>query len=536
MSTAAQKPTTPTPNDPDLPEGWAEVAIRDVCEVNPPKPRQDELPADAEVSFVPMPAVDADSGAITHPQVRRFGEVRKGFTSFREGDVIMAKITPCMENGKAAIARGLRSGLGFGSTEFHVLRSNGAVLPEYVFRYIRQESFRSAAEMEMTGSVGQKRVPAQFVQDARIPLPPLAEQLRIIAKLDELSSHLNAARERLARVSPILRVLRQAILAAACSGKLTEDWRETNPSVEPATVMMARFLGPNQLAFFDGKPTSSAGKARAGRAKSEGVRGYEASELDLDQLPELPESWEYHRADAVVARGTGISYGIVLPGPQVEGGAPYIRGQDIENGRILVDQLLRTAPEIAAKHGRSALAEGDVLLCIIRHLKVAVVPAGLDGANLTQGTVRMRPSEVIRGPYLAAYLRSPQAQAWMKRRYFGMDMPRINVEDAREIPIPIAPIEEQEEIVRRVEALFRLAAAIEGRVAAAASRADKLTQSILDRAFRGELVPTEAELARREGRDYEPASTLLDRIRRPSAGDQLELFAGSPKRGRRRRT
>src|SRR5205823_5142697 len=102
--------------------------------------------------------------------------VRSGYTAFRDGDVIMAKITPCMENGKAAIVRNTTNSLGFGSTEFHVLRPNGVALAEYLFYFIRQESFRAAAEAEMTGSVGQRRVPAAFLQAAELPLPPLAEQ------------------------------------------------------------------------------------------------------------------------------------------------------------------------------------------------------------------------------------------------------------------------------------------------------------------------------------------------------------------------
>jgi type I restriction enzyme, S subunit len=143
-----------------------------VCELNPAKPAADALPAEAPVSFVRMPAVNADLGAITNPETRPFASVRKGgFTSFRDGDVIMAKITPCTENGKAALAAELTGRLGFGSTEFHVLRSNGAVLPEYRWRFIRQTSFRRMAEAEMTGSVGQKRVPVSFLEGAVIPLP-----------------------------------------------------------------------------------------------------------------------------------------------------------------------------------------------------------------------------------------------------------------------------------------------------------------------------------------------------------------------------
>lgn len=521
-----------------LPEGWAEVSIGEVCEVNPPKAGAGELPGDAEVTFVPMPSVDADRGTIINPLIRPFAEVRKGFTSFREDDVIVAKITPCMENGKAAIARGLRNGLGFGSTEFHVLRPNGAVLPEYVYSYLRQESFRSAAEMEMTGSVGQKRVPAEFIRLARMPLPPLAEQARIVRRIVELTARVDTARERLAKVPAIIKAFRQAVLFAACSGLLTEKWREDEGNSITAAGMMDRFLGPAQRGFFGDNPKRQAPRGRSERIEPQNSSRSTSSVngLDVNQLPDLPSSWGYYRADSVVERHTVISYGIVLPGPPLADGIPYIRGQDIENGVIHTEQLLRTTPEIASRHKRSMLAEGDVLLCIIRHLKVAIVPPGIDGANLTQGTVRMRPSEVVTGDYLAFFLRSPQAQAWMKARYFGMSMPRINVEDAREIPIPLAPVDEQFEIVRRIKALLELADAIERRVASATAHADKLTQSILGRAFRGELVPTEAELARQEGREYETASALLERLR---AGDavttQGDLFPASPRRGRRKK-
>jgi type I restriction enzyme S subunit len=117
----------------NISEGWIWSAIGTVVELNPPKPSKDVLAPDAPVTFVPMPAVDAYDGTIATPEDRPFGSVRKGYTSFRENDVIFAKITPCMENGKAAIARGLTNWLGFGSTEFHVLRSTGAAIPEYVF-------------------------------------------------------------------------------------------------------------------------------------------------------------------------------------------------------------------------------------------------------------------------------------------------------------------------------------------------------------------------------------------------------------------
>ncbi len=467
MKTLPAQPETAAPAN-VAPDVWAISTLGKVCEINPPKPKRGTVADTLPVTFVPMPAVDADSGTIKSPLTRPYTDVAKGFTAFRDEDVIMAKITPCMENGKAAIARGLSNGLGFGSTEFHVLRSRGDVLPEFIYYFIRQESFRSAAAMEMTGSVGQKRVPAEFIENAEVPVPPLPEQKRIVEAIERLTARADAARDRLANVPAILKRFRQAVLAAACSGRLTEDWRGSHSNMESAESGLSR-LDRN-------------------RPKRKTKKSPE-DELDLELMPALPETWAYRRADTIVAPDTIITYGIVLPGPEVAGGVPYVRQQDIQDGGVLIDQLRRTTPEIAAKHHRATLAEGDVLLCIIRHLRVATVPHGLEGANLTQGTVRMRPSEVISGPYLARFLASEHAQAWMKQRHFGMSMPRINVEHARAIPVAVPPMAEQTEIVRRVDSLMKLADAIERRVALAQARADKLTQSILAKAFRGELVP-----------------------------------------------
>ncbi len=164
---------------------WPTKPLGEVCTVNPKLAASDAPGADAEVTFVPMAAVDEISGTIPRPEHRRYSEVAKGYTPFGENDVLFAKITPCMQNGKAAVASNLCNGFGFGSTEFHVLRSTGSVLPRWVFAFIRQPAFRSAAEASFTGSAGQQRVPADFLITFPIPVPPLAEQERIVKLLDE---------------------------------------------------------------------------------------------------------------------------------------------------------------------------------------------------------------------------------------------------------------------------------------------------------------------------------------------------------------
>jgi type I restriction enzyme S subunit len=136
-----------------------------------------------------MEYVDDYLGAISQTSIRQVSEVANGYTSFQDRDVLFAKITPCMENGKCAIARNLENGIGFGSTEFHVVRAGDEIIPEWVYYYLRQEVVRKEAERNMTGSAGQKRVPSKFLVETLIPLPPLDEQKRIadiLSKADRL--------------------------------------------------------------------------------------------------------------------------------------------------------------------------------------------------------------------------------------------------------------------------------------------------------------------------------------------------------------
>lgn len=132
-----------------------------------------------------MEAVDDWSAQIVKLVTRPFGDVSKGYTSFAENDVLLAKITPCMENGKCAIARGLRDRVGFGSTEFHVLRASKHVLPEWLLYFWRLPETRRNAERSMTGTAGQKRVPPSHLKQIKIPLPALSEQKRITELLQQ---------------------------------------------------------------------------------------------------------------------------------------------------------------------------------------------------------------------------------------------------------------------------------------------------------------------------------------------------------------
>ena len=198
--------------------------IKEVCQVNPPK--KIPLSQDTDISFVPMSAVSTD-GKVDLSEVITVEKV-KSLSVFKDGDVIFAKITPCMENGKGAVVSNLKNGYGAGSTEFTVLRPNETHISEkWLYYYLSQKHFRWTCQQNMTGSAGQKRVPAKYLAECLIPVPPLEEQRRIVARIEELFSELDAAVATLERTKEQLAVYRQAVYSSFFSSvkemqKITE--------------------------------------------------------------------------------------------------------------------------------------------------------------------------------------------------------------------------------------------------------------------------------------------------------------------------
>lgn len=173
-----------------------------------------------EVTFVPMSAVSEITGRIQDPETRILGKVRKGYTYFKEEDVLFAKITPCMENGKSAVARNLRNNIGFGSTEFHIIRPLKDAIPEWIYYFVRQESFRENAARNMTGTVGHQRVPKNFLEETIVPLPSLEKQKELVSYFNNLKEKRQILRQRHNETDVILERIIPAILDKAFKGKL----------------------------------------------------------------------------------------------------------------------------------------------------------------------------------------------------------------------------------------------------------------------------------------------------------------------------
>ena len=183
----------------ELPLGWTWTCTAALGVVNPRNVAGD----DAMVSFCPMPVIPTDYRQRFAPETRRWGDIKKGYTHFAEGDVVVAKITPCFQNRKSCVMTGLEGGIGAGTTELHVIRIiANKVVPEYLLLFYKSPDFLQMGVATMTGTAGQQRVPREYFAYTPLPLPPLAEQQRIVAKVDELmglidrlEQHLVAKRE-----------------------------------------------------------------------------------------------------------------------------------------------------------------------------------------------------------------------------------------------------------------------------------------------------------------------------------------------------
>lgn len=322
--------------------------------------------------------------------------------------------------------------------------------------------------------VSQSSVSRSVLLETPMPLPPLTEQRRIVAAVEALLERVNGARGRLAKVPAILRRFRQAVLAAACGGRLTERWRD---AAEP----------------------------EKGAELAVGTR----ESVDNAGLPQVAPSWRWVPLSDLGELARGKSRHRPRNDPRLYGGLyPFIQTGDVARSNGRITSHTQTYNEAGLAQSRLWPA-GTVCITIaanIAHSALLAEPACFPDSvvGLLVDSARCMPE------YAEFFIRT--ARNDLSQLAPATAQKNINLEILSEVSVPLPPISEQREIVRTVEPLFAFADAIERRVAAATLRAERLTQAILAKAFRGELVPTEAELARREGRECEAAGVFVEAV------------------------
>jgi len=211
-----------------IPNDWQPAHLAKVADINPGRTKPE---SGGEVSFLTMSDV-SETGRVIGGQIRKYQDVAKGFTSFIDNDVLVAKITPCFENGKGALVQNLLGGIGFGSTEFHVIRAKQELaVPAFLYLHTRSDMFRRLGERNMVGSAGQKRVPTDFLREYPIALPPVAEQEKIATILTAVDDKLDVIARQIVTTQTLKQGLMQSLFSRGVGAQVAVDKGLSNTDI-----------------------------------------------------------------------------------------------------------------------------------------------------------------------------------------------------------------------------------------------------------------------------------------------------------------
>jgi type I restriction enzyme, S subunit len=482
-----------------LPVGWQWSQLAEIGLVSP----RNDVDGATLVSFVPMTFIPADYGIPHKHEVRPWCEIKTGYTHFAEGDVGLAKITPCFENGKSTVFRGLTGGLGAGTTELHVVRPL-LVDADYVLLFLKCPHFIDSGIPRMTGTAGQKRVPADYFAYSPFPLPPLAEQHRIVAKVDELMvlcDQLEAAkngreerRDRLVAASlhrigtgpaatgaqsatpwrdaarfhldylprlttrpEHIKQLRQTILNLAVQGRLVPQ----NPNDEPAAELLERIQAGKDEKLLKRKKVSP---------------------VNQDVLPfALPDSWQWTRTESVCE--------VIVDCPHstpifVQNGVVCLDTNSFKGGTVLQHKIRYVSEESYRERIKRLVPQpGDIVFAREGSVgESVIVPNGMR-CCLGQRVMLFRPMVGILPAYFQLALSSPGSLARLLGLHKGIGAKHVNVADMRNMLLALPPLAEQRRIVAKVDELMALCDQLEAQLISTQENSRRLLEAVLHEAL-----------------------------------------------------
>ncbi len=338
----------------------------------------------------------------------------------------------------------------------------------------------------------------------KIPIAPLSEQGRIVAESEKQFTRLDAGVAALRRTQINLKRYRAAVLKAACEGRLVPT---------EAALARAQRSTTNELPAHDSGEALLTRILTERRRNRQGRGAYEEPvKPNTTELPPLPESWVWATIEQLLRNNSGLGYGILKPGREDPNGIPMIRVMDIGDGKLASTAIVKVEAKLSEEFKRTVLERGDIMLAVMATVgRCMVVPEHLVGANVNRALAVIKPTRLVSSKFLELAIRSPRLQHLFQTNKIGSAQARINLSDLRTYCLPLPPLAEQTRIVAEVERRLSVVEELQTMIAARLQRATRLRQSILLRAFTGNLVPQKP--------DDESAEQTLARIR----SEQLQV-------------
>lgn len=387
-----------------IPNHWQWKRVADCVQFNP-KVIQDDA---VEVSFIPM--ADVEPGFVEHCSTRQakpWAKVKKGFSRFQEGDLLVAKITPCFQNRKSCVAKSLINGTGAGSTEFHVMRCVSGVDAKFLLYFFKSEYFIRYGVNHFNGTVGQQRVGAQDIKDCLIPVPSVEEQVRIVAKLEDAFAEIDRAEKAYEELQTLAGVLRGQILQEAIQGKLV-------PQLAEEGVVEQIGVAPDERPF------------------------------------EIPKSWKWRALDEIFKF---VDYRGKTPTKTTDG-VRLITASNVRQGYVDHKRIeFISSEEYIDRQNRGISKKGDILFTTEAPLG-NVALADLDVYSAGQRVITLQ-TDSENKKLLMYFMLSPYFQKALKNNATGTTAQGIKAARLKKLMLPVPPVEEQARIASKVEELLK---------------------------------------------------------------------------------
>ena len=485
----------------DIPANWCWSQLAEIGFINPRNIADDGVPS----SFVPMTLISSEYGAANSHEVRPWGEIKSGFSHFADGDVALAKITPCFENGKSTAFHGLEGGIGAGTTELHVVRPV-IVCADYILIFLKCPQFIESGIPRMTGTAGQKRVPTEYFANTPFPLPPLAEQHRIVTKVAELMAlcdRLETTRRK--------RDGQRGRLAAACHYRLNQDSDmesarryasfyikhlptitarpEQIPALREAILNLA-VRGRIILQDEHDEPVSALlERIHAEQQRLIGIGAIPKSKVrpsdaSAELAFEAPKTWEHVAFGQLCNLVTSGSRGWAEY--YSKSGSKFIRAQNIRFGKLRLDDVAFVNPPKRSEGTRTQVTKGDLLIVITGAgvTNPALLKTDLGEAYVSQHVALIKPTDTSVSAWLLLCLMAPLGgRAELVTRAYGAGKPGLNLDNIRSLAIPLPPLAEQHRIVAKVNALMALCDHLENKLLAVQTESGLLLETVLHSAL-----------------------------------------------------
>lgn len=456
----------------ELPATWCWTRLLDIGEISP----RNDAPDEAEASFIPMSGFSEFHMGALAPEAEKWGHIKKGFTHFRNGDVVVAKITPCFENGKAAVIDGLEHSLGAGTTELHVFRPiHPRILPGYIYLFLRSPYFAIEGEKNMTGTAGQKRLPTEYFATRALPLPPTTEQTRIVAKVEELMALCDKLETQQQDRRKLQNALRQSTLQAVASAasphelqttwaRLADNFGKLFHAPEDVADLrkMATELAIRGALDVFSEPTDSSTvdvyMAELGRRKS-GKRFAKAIQTD-EEIP-LPNGWRWVLLEDLLSDSESGWSPKCEAEPRRDGEWGVLKVSAVtwgsfnpnENKRLPLS--LESRPECEVKPGDFMLSRANTAELVARSV---IAPDGCpEKLLMSDKIVRLNFLDDALKPWVNLVNNSDLARSYYKDRATGTSdsMRNVSRQVIHELPIPLPSLKVQERVLLALSRLLR---------------------------------------------------------------------------------